>query len=103
MREIRHAYNFSVGKPEEKRLLGLPRLKWDELRPIDGASGSFMSLLLHWQALVSMVVDVRFQYEKRNHSGSRATTGFSARALLHKVRQVVTVLSQFIHKYWPKF
>jgi hypothetical protein len=63
MGEGRGVHRVLVGKPERKRLLGRPRLRWEnnirmDLQEVGGGCGDWMELAQErdrWQALVSMV------------------------------------------------
>jgi hypothetical protein len=67
MEEKRNAYRLLVGKPEGKRLLGRPRLRWVDnikmdLREIgwDGVDWIDMAQERdHWKALVNTVLNIR--------------------------------------------
>ena len=67
MGEGRGVYMVLVGKPEEKRILGRPRRRWEDNIKMDlqeegGGCGDWMELALDkekWRALVSTVVNFR--------------------------------------------
>jgi hypothetical protein len=67
MGEDRGVYRVLVGKPEGKRSLGRPRLKWEDiiktdLQEVGGGRGDWMELAQdrdRWQALVGTVRDFR--------------------------------------------
>ena len=60
-------YRVLVGKPEGKRLLGRPRLRWEDnikmdLQEVGGACGDWMEFAQdrdRWRALVSTVRNFR--------------------------------------------
>jgi transposase len=65
--EKRNAYRILVGKPEGKRPLGRPRLRWEDNTRMDpreigwGGMG-WIDLARdrdHWRALVDMVMNLR--------------------------------------------
>ena len=67
MGEGRAVYRVLVGKPEGKRPLGRPRLRWENyikmnLQEVGGGGGDWMELAQdrdRWWALVSMVMNLR--------------------------------------------
>ena len=68
MEEGRGVYRVLVRKPEGKRPLGRPRLRWEDninmdLQEVGGACGDRMELAQdrdRWRALVSTVMNLRF-------------------------------------------
>jgi hypothetical protein len=67
MGERRVVHRFLVGKPEVKRPLGRPRLRWEDnimmvLQEVGGGCGNWMELAQdrdRWRALVSAVINFR--------------------------------------------
>ena len=67
MGEGRGVHGVLVGKPEGKRPLGRPRLRWEDnikmnLQEVRGGCGDWMELAQdreRWRALVSMVRNLR--------------------------------------------
>jgi hypothetical protein len=67
MGENRGVHRVLVGKPEEKRLLGRPRLRWEDniqmnFREVGGVRGDGMELAQdrnRWRALVGTVRNIR--------------------------------------------
>jgi hypothetical protein len=67
MREKRNAYKILVGKPEEKRPLGIPRRRWEDnikidLREIEWGRMDWIDLAQdreRWMALVKTVMNLR--------------------------------------------
>ena len=67
MGEGRGVHRVLVGKPEGKRPLGRPRLRWEDnikmgLQEVGGGYGDWMELAQdreRWRALVSMVMNFR--------------------------------------------
>ena len=67
MGEGRGVHRFLVGKPERKRPLGRPRLRWEDnikmgLQEVGGGYGDLMELAQdreRWRALVSTVMNFR--------------------------------------------
>ena len=67
MGEERGVHRFLVGKPEGKRSLGRPRLRWEDnmkmdLQEVGGSCGDWMELAQgrdSWRALVSTVRNFR--------------------------------------------
>jgi hypothetical protein len=67
MGEERGVYRVLVGKPEEKRPLGRPRLRWEDnikmdVQKVGGGRGDWMEFAQdrdRWRALVSMVKNLR--------------------------------------------
>jgi hypothetical protein len=66
---MRNIYKILVGKPEEKRPLGRPRLMWENnirmyLKYIDSKDVDWIHLLrigtFQWRALASVVMNLRF-------------------------------------------
>jgi hypothetical protein len=66
-REMRNAYNISVGKPEGKRPLGRPRCRWEDnirmdLMEIGCENVDWMHLAPdkdQWLALVNTIMNLR--------------------------------------------
>jgi hypothetical protein len=64
----RCVHRVLLGKPDEKRPLGRPRLRWEDnikmdLQDIGGSGGDWMELAQdrnRWRALVSTVKNFRF-------------------------------------------
>ena len=67
MGEGRSVHTVLVGKPEGKRPLGRPRLRWEDgnkmdLQEVEGGCGDWMELAQdrdRWRALVSTVINFR--------------------------------------------
>ena len=66
MGEDRGVHSVLVGKPEEMRLLGRPKRKWEDLKmdlqEVGGGRGDWMELAQdrdRWRALVGTVRDFR--------------------------------------------
>ena len=67
MGEGRGVHRVLVGKPEGKRLLGRPRLRWEDnikndLQEVGGGCRDWMELVQdrdRWRALVSTVMNLR--------------------------------------------
>ena len=67
MGEGRGVYRVLVRKPQEKRLLGRPRRRWEDdikmdLQEVGGGCGDWMDLAQdrdRWRALVSTVMNIR--------------------------------------------
>jgi hypothetical protein len=67
MGEGRVVYRFLVGKPEGKRPMGRPRLRWEDdikmdLQEVEGGCEDCMELAQdrdRWQAFVSKVMNFR--------------------------------------------
>jgi len=67
MGEWRDVHRVLVGKPERKRPLGRPRLRWEDntkmdLQEVGGGCGDWMELAQdreRWRALVSTVTNFR--------------------------------------------
>jgi hypothetical protein len=67
MGEVRGAYNILVGRPEGRRPLGRPRLRWEDnikmdLREIGFGYVDWIHLAWdrnRWRALVNMVMNLR--------------------------------------------
>jgi hypothetical protein len=67
MGEDRGVYRVLVGKPEEKRLLGRPRSRWEDnikmdLQEVGGGRGDWIKLAQdrdRWRALVGTVRNFR--------------------------------------------
>jgi hypothetical protein len=65
--EGRGVHSVLVGKPEEKRLVGRPRRRWEDnikmdLQEVGGSCADWMELAQdrdRWRALVSMVRNLR--------------------------------------------
>jgi len=69
MGEDRGVHRVLVGKPEEKRPLGIPRRRWEDnikmnLQAVGGGRGDWMELAQdrdRWRALVGTVKDFQVQ------------------------------------------
>ena len=69
IRERRGAYRALVGKPEGRRPLGRPRLRWKDnikmdLREVGGGSKNWMDFAHdrdRWRALVNAAMNIRIQ------------------------------------------
>ena len=67
MAEGRGVYRVLMGKPEGKKALGRPRLRWEDnikmdLQEIEGGCGDWMELAQdrdRWWAVVSTVMNIR--------------------------------------------
>jgi len=67
MGEGRGVYRVLMGKPEGKKALGRPRLRWEDnikmdLQEIEGGCGDWMELAQdrdRWWAVVSTVMNIR--------------------------------------------
>jgi hypothetical protein len=67
MREVRGAYNILVGRPEGRRPLGRPRLRWEDNIEMDLGEIGFGDVdWIHlaqdrdgWRSLVNMVMNLR--------------------------------------------
>jgi hypothetical protein len=60
MGEMTHAYDISVGKPEEKRPFGTPRRIWEDnirmdLRQVEWASPQYRD---QWRSLANTVMNL---------------------------------------------
>jgi hypothetical protein len=68
MGEERGVHRVLVGKPEEKRPLGIPRRRWEDnikmdLQEVEGGSGDWKKLAQNrdgWRVLVCTVKNLRF-------------------------------------------
>jgi hypothetical protein len=73
MGEGRGIYTVLVGRPEGKRPLGGPRLRWEDYIKMDlremGINGANWIQLsqdrVQWWAFVNMVMNLQFPYESR--------------------------------------
>jgi hypothetical protein len=73
MREDRGVYRFLVGKPEDKRPLGIPRRRWKDnikmdLREIGIDVANWFWLAedrVHWRAFVCKVMNLRILQKKQ--------------------------------------
>ena len=82
MGEERGVYRVLVGKPEGKRPMGRPRLRWKDnikmdLQEVGGACGDWMDLAQdrdRWRALVSTVMNLRVPKNAGNFLTSCRTT-----------------------------
>jgi hypothetical protein len=69
MGEGRGIYRVLVGRPEGKRLLGIPRRRWEDnikmdLREVGIDGANWIQLIqdkVHWQVCVNMVMNLRVQ------------------------------------------
>jgi len=68
MGERRGVYRVLVGKPEGKRPLGKPRLRWD-LQNVECEAWTG-SMCLSWRALVNAVMNLQVPYNVGNFSTS---------------------------------
>ena len=67
MEESRNAYRVLLGKPEGKRPLGRPRLRWEDntkidLKEVGSDAWNWMNLSQdrdHWRAYVRAVMNLR--------------------------------------------
>jgi len=75
-------YRVLVGKPERKRSLGRPRIRWEdnikmELHEVGGGCGDWIELAQDrdsWRALVSTVMDLRVPKNSGNFLTSCRTS-----------------------------
>jgi hypothetical protein len=80
-------------KPEERRLLGRPRGRWENnikmyLRGIGWGGTEWIELAQNrdrWRALVNTVMNLHIQYHVGKFLSSCASCSFSRRAQLHGV------------------
>jgi hypothetical protein len=95
--EKRNAYRLLVGKPEGKRQLGRPRLRWMDNIKIDlgeiGRDGMDWIGLAHdrnkWRALMDSVMNLWFPSNAGIIISIGFTTdGLSSRAQLHLISQL---------------
>ena len=85
-----------VGRPEGKRPLGRPRRRWGDikmdLQEVGGGYEDWMELAHdrdRWQALVSMVMNLRVPKMQGISWLAAEPVGFSRRTLLHGVSKYV--------------
>jgi hypothetical protein len=84
-----------VGKPEGKRPLGRPRLRWEgnirmDLQEVGSGCEDWIGLAWgrgSWRALVSAVRNIRVPWNAGNFLTSCKTVSFSRRTLLHGVSE----------------
>jgi hypothetical protein len=70
MEEMRNAYSSLVGKPEEKRPLGRPRLRWEDNTRIGMDWIRLTQDRDQWWAFVNMVMNLGFPYKAENFLNS---------------------------------
>jgi hypothetical protein len=93
----RNAYRILVGKPTAKRPLGRPRSRWEDnigmdLREIGWGGMDWIDVaqdMDQWMVVVNTVMNVRVPENVGKFLSGCATGGFSRRAQLHVVIQVV--------------
>ena len=96
--EGRGLYRVLVGKPEGKRPLGRPRLRWEDNIKMDlqeeGCNCMDWVELAQdrdrWRALVNAVMNLRVPYNPGNFLTSSRQVSFSRRTLLHGVSKQVS-------------
>jgi len=94
MGEGRGVYRVLVGKPEGKRPMGRPRLRWGDNIKMDlhevGCGGMDWIELAQdrggWRALGNAVINLRVPQNAGNFLTSCKPVSFSRRTLLHEVR-----------------
>jgi hypothetical protein len=93
--EGRDVFKVWVGKPEGKRSLGRPRLRWEDnikmdIQEVRCRGMDWIDLAQDgdmWRALVNAGMNIRVPYSPGNFLTSCKPVSFSRRTLLHGVRK----------------
>jgi hypothetical protein len=98
MGKNRNAYGLLVGKPEEKRPLGIPRRRWVDKNEMDlgeigwvGADWIDLQDREEWRALVNTVMNFWAPYNAGKFSSSYSTGSLSRKAELHRVIIIIII------------
>jgi hypothetical protein len=94
MLERRGVYRVLVGKPERKRPLGRPRLRWEDnikmdIQEVGCGCKDWIKLAQDWErwrALVNAVMNLQVPYNAGNFLTSCKPVSFSRRTFLHGER-----------------
>ena len=109
MGEERGAYRVLVGKPEGKRPLGRPRLRWvdnirRDLQEVGCGYVDWIGLAQdrdRWRTLVSMVMNLRIPWNAGNFLTSCKPVSFSRRTLHHGVSKYIHIKLFLDFVCWP--